>query len=122
LHGRTLVLAAGVVDLVGCHQLRSEHVGRGEHRLGAQGANAGLVERALIALGLLLLLLPPFRLDLAATLLHVGRIHVAGGVEQPSAILQRQRLQQRTVGHHRFQQRSGGSQLVTKFVGHEQGM
>ena len=79
-------------------------------------------EGALVALHLLGLVLATLGLDLAATLLDVGRVHVARGVQQARSLFQRQRGQQRTIGDDRLEQLGRGAQPVTEIVRHDQGM
>ena len=98
--GSTIVVG---IDLIRGRRTREEDVRGREYRLGPQGSNAGLVEGALVASGLAGLLGSAVGLDLAPTLLDIGRVDVAGGVQQTRALVQFQRCQQRTIGDDRFQ-------------------
>ncbi|TPW15190.1 MAG: hypothetical protein FD127_938 [Acidimicrobiaceae bacterium] len=112
------VLRVQRLTFVRFHRNGREHVRSGEHRPGPKRPDAGARQRALISQDLLGLELTALRLDLAPSLLDVGRVHVAGSTQQTRAILERQRGQQRTIGDDRLQQFGGGAHPVAEIFRH----
>ena len=93
------------------------HVGRREHRLAAQFANAGFLQHAVVATGRIELPLLGRGLHHGATGARIRVKHVSDRVEEALTLLERDVHQPRTIGDHLLQQRGSGAEVVAERVG-----
>lgn len=112
-------LGGAVAQPGGDHALGREDVGRGEDRLGPQGADAGLGQHLLLALELVGPGLPALGLGPLAAVVDVGAEHVAGCCQEAGPLLLGEAVEGRAVADHRLEQFGGGAQPVGQvLVGH----
>jgi hypothetical protein len=86
-------------------------IGRGEHRLAAQRADAGFIQHSLVTLHFLLLALLGGFLHQAAARPHVRTIDITGGFEQAGAFFLGKLSEHGAVGRGAFEQFGGRTQL-----------
>ena len=103
----------GIVRHVGLLEPRGrEDIGRREHRLLAQHADAGLGQHRLVALELARLLPAADGLAPLPALGHVGVEDVARGVQQPRALLRRERREQAAIARELLEHVGGLVQAI----------